>query len=174
MKSIFSLFFLATALFLSQIGTAKASSSDYKLNETAIEKMFVESEDVTEEVVHAMSPFLNPNALSGAAAFENKSEQTAGLIALGTMILGGSIIGVAIQVVNVVTGLGFVLLPLYAAIFVPWHRLYLGTSGKGAINTALYCVTASWCGWLHIIDGIFLMLDNEDKYFDNPKYVMWL
>jgi hypothetical protein len=166
---------LTTLLFSFLIITPCAFASNYKLNESNINQLFEHSNDISMHMVNsdAMKAYF-----SSLPADENaKSQTTAAIIALAVTIGGGVATGVVYQIISIATGgVGaLVCWPILFAPLIPFHRLYLGTDGNGFKVSALYCVTLTWCGWLNIIDGIMLLIDDsKSKYIGSSKYIMWV
>jgi hypothetical protein len=159
-----------TTIALLLLSLCSAQASIYKVDMTAVDRSFVNAEDITAHV----GLMFNADQTISTAAFEmmladeadgGKSQTTAAIIALATVI--------APSLITAVTG-GFGA-PVFILTMIPWHRIYLGTGGKTGKVIALYCVTLDWCGWLTLVDGVMLLIDDTDsKYIDNPKYVMWI
>lgn len=173
MRTLLTLVFSFTTLLY-------ASASTYEIDEAKIEQQFESSESLNyyfhgaTDFTHAMNSDFH---MANPAAAE-KSNTTAALIAFGSVLLPW-IISVPFNIIAGLSGvaaIGWIGYLLNVAItIVPWHRFYLGTGGENAKIFLLYCVTLRWCSVLPIIDGIMLLMDDTgEKYFDNPKYVMWL
>jgi hypothetical protein len=119
-------------------------NGEYKLNDSKIEGLFEQSDDIT--FVGDMASILLP------AQQKVKGEDiqlVAGIVALASWLLA-------------------------VGILVPIHRLILGTGNQAGKIIALYCVTLGGCGFITLIDGIMLVMDGSgSRYIDNPKFIMW-
>ncbi|MEZ4722996.1 MAG: hypothetical protein R2813_14065 [Flavobacteriales bacterium] len=161
-------------LLLFLIVNIAASANNYKLDESNLNVLFESSCDIS--YMLTSSELMKHGIESAAAAGEKR--QVVGAIIAFVGPVGGYIVGtIAYFVFAVATlGLGAYCFPIfYIPIFLPYHRWYLGTNGNGANVGLLYCVTLNWCGVLSFIDGIMLLIDDtEEKYIENPQYVMWI
>jgi len=154
---------LITTLFLILGISVAGYSSQYEIDEQAIDASFEASQDVSYMLG---TPEMDINfSLIAADEEAAKSQMTAAIIAFASIVI-------PYVVFTVTGGLGVV---LFIATMLPWHRLYLGTGGNTGKIFGLYCITLDWCGWLTFIDGVMLLLDDtETKYVEHPKYVMWM
>ncbi|GAB5537994.1 MAG: hypothetical protein Salg2KO_00970 [Salibacteraceae bacterium] len=170
MKSLLST--IALALFFL---SATAGSANYRMNLDPVDKAFEASENITQFLyIGANLDHFSSNA---PAEDKAKSQTTAAIIAFVVGVAGSGAAWTIFWIASVATGgIGTLFCwPILIAPLLPWHRFYLGTGGENFKLGALYCVTLNWFGWLGIIDGIFLLIDETDsKYIGSPKYIMWL
>ncbi len=156
-------------LIIALTGTAKQSA--YHLNQTKIDYVFDQSIDLG-------SSLMDLSTNTSADETEGMNNTTAAIIAFGTVVVPYFIYGGWWIFTAITGGIGIIFLPI-AIVFagaasLPWHRYFLGTNNETAKIMALYCVTFNWFGWLPIADGVFLLLDEEDSYKNNPNYIMWI
>ena len=141
---------LLTLLLFSGSFFLYAGTSAYKIDDDAIEKLFSSSTDVSSEfVVSTFNIRHSEFPFDKAKSKIEDKETTAGVVAL----------------ISWAMGIGW---------FVPIHRFILGTGGEDFKIFASYCFTLSGCGFILLIDGIQLLLDDsETKYTNNSKFIMW-
>ncbi len=146
MKKLF-FFFL-----LNVFGTAflHATVSAYKIDDSAIEQLFSSATD--ESAAFAMNAFSANRLEFPSSCIKQKSDDTetvAGIVALASWV----------------AGIGWL---------IPIHRFILGTGGNDFKIFCTYFVTISGCGFILLIDGIHLLLDDSGtKYIGNTKFIMW-
>lgn len=163
--------FLLTVSLLWTVSTGFARTSTYHLNQDKVDLAFTLSEDIG-------SSIMSSSFFTNAEGAKEVNNTTAAIVAFATVI-APYIVYTGWWIVTAFTGgLGIIFLPI-AVVFagaagLPWHRYYLGTNGETAKIMALYCVTLNWFGWLPIADGVFLLLDKEDSFKNNPDYLMWI
>jgi TM2 domain-containing membrane protein YozV len=135
------------ALFALQI---KASENKYKIDDGEVETMFSQATDITDQVDELF--LRNPNELPSKDQLKPLADDTqmiAGVVALASFFTGWGI-------------------------FVPVHRFILGTGGRNGKIFALYCFTLSGCGFILLVDGLVLLInDHNDKYLENPNFIIW-
>jgi hypothetical protein len=164
------LFISIILIVLLGLSSKKNYAGNYHLQEDEIEAAFLNSQDITTQYLL----MLNSNMFSGISTSnlqEDNTQMVAGIIAIASFFIrwGSGVIG-WIPIVGWATwGV------IWIATIIPWHRIYLKTAGNDLKIVALYCVTLGWCiNAHHVIDGIFLLMDgSNNKYVNNPKYVMW-
>jgi hypothetical protein len=174
MKHVFAILAIVLVSFQTQ-------ANQYQINDANIDAQFEQSESLNHlwnVSLDYTSAFDTDIDLSLSAAAAEKSQKTAALIAFGSVLVPW-VVTVVFGLTASVTGVAAISwmgsLINIAISIVPWHRFYLGTGGENLKIWALYCVTFRWCGVLPIIDGIMLLMDDSgEKYYDNPKYLMWL
>lgn len=126
-----------------------ASPVPYKIDDAAIDKLFETSEDVSASVMADLYDFNFSKLPSDNSIKDDNTQTVAGIVALASWVMG----------------IGWL---------VPIHRFILGTDGHDFKIFSLYCITISGCGFVLLIDGIHLLLDDSgSKYVNSPKYIMW-
>ncbi|MBI4930895.1 MAG: hypothetical protein HY841_09050 [Bacteroidetes bacterium] len=126
-----------------------ANSASYKIDDAAIDKLFATSEDVSASVKADLYEINFSKLPSDNISRGDDTQTIAGIVALASWVMG----------------IGWL---------VPIHRFILGTGGNDFKIFSLYCITISGCGFVLLIDGINLLLDDSgSKYVNNSKFIMW-
>ncbi len=146
LKSIAILFFIFSFINFGFSYADNSLNKSYKIDDQLVDQLFSSAEDVSIE--QAFTNFVSP--LDGKIDNNDNTQLTAGIVALASYFLG----------------VGWL---------IPIHRLILGTGNQAGKIIVLYCVTFSGCGFLLLIDGIMLLIDEgKSTYIDNSKFIMWM
>lgn len=132
-------------------GSAMAiqGSGKYRVNDAEIDAQFEQAAEMQFVAVEngwdIMTSEKGVDAKVIARIRADKDPQIAGIMAIGEIVLG--------------------------LVFIPAHRIYLGTDTGTIIG---YVLTCGGFGIITLIDAIVLLTDEDpDRFMDNPKFFMW-
>ena len=163
------------------IVSSKVAEANYHLNESSLDSLFAQSQDVTQKI-EQWSPDYSTGLTETQMSDEEKGPnyKVAAGIAIATAILPIGIYGSWFFLTAITGGFGIILLPgaliLAGAVGSPWYRYYLGTDDNSFKIGALYCITLNGLGWLTIADAVALLAANKDhiSYVNNSKFILWI
>ncbi len=137
--------FLLVLFALTVLASQDSFATNYELDEAAYEQLF---EDATELEIQDYS------------CIQGQEENALGYVS--DIARGDDLHALA-----AIAGIGELVLGLW---FLPIHRIILGTSTGTIVG---YVLTCGGCGLITLVDVILLLVNNDGRYVEVPRFIMW-